>query len=327
MRPFQLVRPDNLAEASRRAKGDKSLIKAGGIDVLDRLKERLENPEKLVNILDLKTDLSDIARDGATLRIGALSTLAQLANAGELEKSEWHAIRDAAGKTATPQVRNRATAGGNLLQLTRCWYRRSSSLGCAHGGDGPDCLAQTGENRYHAVMGGIDCFRVHPSNLAPALIALDASVRVRNDKDERTLTMLELYPEEPYADEAEHTLVSGEILTEILVPAQPAGSRSAYRDSREKESFDWPTTSAAVRMSIDSGKITDARICLGAVAPNPVFVPDAAALLIGKAPSDELFAKVAAKAYEGAEPLEKNQYKVRLGQATLIDTLEAAAAR
>lgn len=327
MRPFELVKPATLAAAAKASKEPDALIKAAGIDVLDRLKERLEDPAQLVNLLDLRDRLGGVVADGDAVRIGALATLTEIAESPALAEPRWAAVRESAECTGTRQVRNRATAGGNLLQLTRCWYRRSSELGCAHGGDGPDCLAQTGENRYHAIMGGIDCFRVHPSNLAPALIALDATVRISNDAGgERSLSVQALYPDEPWADTAEHTLEPGEILTGIHVPAQPTRSASAYRDSREKESFDWATTAAAVRIGLDrKGSIADARICLGAVAPIPVFAPAAAGLLIGEKPSPSLFAKAAAKAFEGAEPLEQNAYKVELGQAVLRDALAAAA--
>ncbi|MEO6593520.1 MAG: FAD binding domain-containing protein, partial [Planctomycetota bacterium] len=234
-------------------------------------------------------------------------------------------LRASAAMTATPQVRNRATVAGNILQFTRCWYVRSEAFKCLHGGRGPTCLAMTGENRYHAVMGWLDCVRVHPSNLAPPLLALGAEYSTVLDGKVRRRKLSELFPDQPLAQSAEHTLEHGEIVTALHVPVQPDGSRSAYCESREKASFDWATTACAVRLVLDAGVIKAADLVLGAVSPVPRPRPDAAKRLVGQKPSPELFAKVAEAAYAGAAPLAHNAYKLTVGKAIVREALEQAA--
>lgn len=327
MRPFSLFRPDSLASAAE-AVADGSQFKAGGIDLLDRMKERIDAPEKVVDLMALRGQMNAITADGGAVTIGALATLAEVADAEVLSAPHLHALTSSAGHAATPQIRSRATVGGNLLQMARCWYLRNGRFACAHSGRGDTCLAQEGEHRYHAVMETQDCIRVHPSNLAPPLLVLDAEVSVRDAKgNERTMPLRELYPAEPTADNAENTLAAGEILTAVRIPAHPTGTQSAYRESREKMSHDWATTAAAVRLRIEGGTIADAAIVLGAVAPNPVIAERAAAALVGAKPGREAFAKAAETAYAGADPLDQNAYKVPVGKAVLIDALTEASTR
>lgn len=325
MRAFTLVVPHDLKEAAEAGRNKTAVFKAAGIDLLDRLKERVESPGEVVNLLALRRELSAITADGPAVKIGALVTLSQLEADAALKDRAFAALREAAGEAATPQVRNRATVAGNLLQKTRCWYLRSAAFGCLHDGKGPSCLAMTGENRYHAVLGVHDCARVHPSNLAPALFALGAEVEVlRADGKQAWMPIAQLYPAEPKAQAPEHTLQQGEILTAVRVPAQPPGSRSAYSESREKLSFDWATSAAAVRVVVDGSVMKDATICLGGVAPVPLLRPDAAKLLVGQKPADELFQRVADAAYQGAVPLSQNAYKLQVGRATLREALHHA---
>ena len=326
MKPFTYVLPHTLAEATAAAKKKGAVLKAAGIDLVDRLKERVEAPAEVVNLLPLKSELSGIATDAdGSLRIGALTTLNDLENAAAVAGAAFGAIREAAGTTATPLVRNRATVAGNVLQVARCWYLRSAAFGCLHGRKGPACLAMTGENRYHSIMGYFDCVRVHPSNLAPALLAMDAEYTTVLGEQTKRRKLSELFPAEPRALLDEHTLQPGEIVTAIHVPAQPAGARSVYRESREKQSFDWATTSCSVRVVIDGGVIKAASLVLGAVAPVPMPKPDAAKLLLGQQPGDELFVKVADAAFAGAVPLSQNAYKVQVGKAIVREALHAVA--
>ena len=322
MKPFTLVQPRSTAEASACAAKPQSLLKAGGIDVLDRLKERIDAPSDVVNLQPLRSELGQLlaAADGS-LDVGALVTVARLENDALFATPALRAIQQAAAGTASPQVRNRATVAGNLLQLARCWYLRSAAFGCLHGKKGPACLAMTGENRYHAVIGYQDCVRVHPSNLAPALLALDAEFTTVRGDAVRRRRLVELFPAEPKALAEEHTLEPGEVVTAIHLARQPEGSRSAYKESREKAAFDWSTTAAAVWVRMDGKVIRDARIVLGAVAPVPLARPEAAQLLVGKEPTDALFAAVADAAYADAAPLAQNQYKVPVGKAVLREAL------
>ncbi|HLQ38311.1 MAG TPA: FAD binding domain-containing protein [Planctomycetota bacterium] len=325
MKPFSLVVPHNLADAAEAAQKPTAVLKAAGIDLLDRLKERIEAPTEVVSLLPLKDELAGIAEANGELRIGALVTLAQIADAAALAGPAFAVIREAAGTAATPQVRNRATVAGNLVQKARCWYLRSAAFGCLHGRKGPACLAMTGENRYHSILGWHDCVRVHPSSLAPALLAMDAEYTTFAGGKTQRRKLGELYPKEAKALVDEHTLAQGEIITALHVPPQPADARSCYRESREKLSFDWATTAAAVRLQLAGGKITAATIVLGAVAPVPLPRPEAAKLLVGKAPSDELFKQVAEAAFTGAMPLAQNAYKVPVGMAVLREALHECA--
>ncbi|MEM7203881.1 MAG: FAD binding domain-containing protein [Planctomycetota bacterium] len=328
MKPFALFRPEADRDAQAKA-GAETAFKAGGIDLLDRLKERVLAPQTVIDLMPLRANMAAIGRDADRVRLGALATLDQVARTDALRDPACTALAEAAGDAATPQIRNRATVGGNLLQLSRCWYLRNARFSCLHSGRGDTCLAQEGEHRYHAIMGTNDCIRVHPSNLAPPLYVLDAKVTVLGaDGATRDLPIRDLYPEDPAAESPEHRLAADEILVAVHFAVPATGTRSCYRESREKQAHDWATTAAAVRLRLDGGKIAEAAICLGAVAPVPMARPEAAALLIGEAPSATLFAAAAERAFAEADPLDQNAYKVPVGTAVLIDALtEAARAR
>ncbi len=326
MRPFDFVETNKLDEACNEAAKPGAMIKAGGIDLLDRLKERVEPDLKtVVSIQPLRPELAKVETVDGAVHMGSLLTIDQVEHTTELDNQAFAAVTEAARSTATPPIRRRATLGGNLLQKSRCWYLRSSGFGCLHGGDGDACMALAGENRYHSVMGYDDCVRVHPSNMAPALLAVDAKVAIQGRNGSRTVPLSEVFPANANAANAEHTLAADEVLAHVILETPPAGTRSAYCESREKESHDWATTSAAVSLQITDGVIRNPRICLGAVAPVPVPSPDAAKLLDGQAPDKELFAKVAEAAYEGALALMQNGYKVQVGKTMLIDALTQAA--
>ncbi|HEB53460.1 MAG TPA: xanthine dehydrogenase family protein subunit M [bacterium] len=330
MKPFTYVVPTSLAEAGAAAAQPNALVKGAGLDLVDRMKERLQTPERVVNLLPLKDELAGIAADATgETRIGALTTLMQLQGHDDLQGPAFRALVQSASTTGTPQIQHRATVAGNILQFTRCWYVRSEAFHCLHGGRGPTCLAMTGNNRYHAVMGWSDCVRVHASNVAPPLLALGAEyTTVKGDPDHggtvRRRKLAELFPPVPRAQLAEHTLEDGEIVTAFHIPKQPEGVRTAYAESREKQSFDWATTACAVRVVMDGGTITAADLVLGAVAPNPLPRPHAARVLVGKKPSAKLFQRAAELAFQGAAPLAHNAFKLPIGKAVVRDALEQA---
>jgi xanthine dehydrogenase YagS FAD-binding subunit len=325
MKSFELFRPDSL-EAAAGAAGAGTAFKAGGLDLVDRLKERVEAPETVIDLLPLRAQMSAIEVQGGHVDLGALATLTQIAEAPVLQPAAYRAVTAAAAHAATPQIRNRATVGGNLLQMARCWYLRNARFACTHSGRGDTCLAMEGEHRYHAIMGTFDCIRVHPSNLAPPLLAMGATAVVRGaDGTLREQPLRELYPADPTAEDPEHTLQAGEILVAVRIPVAAGGTTSAYRESREQQAHDWATTAAAVRLQIRGGRIADAAVCLGAVAPNPVVADAAAARLKGEVPGRALFEEVAEIAYADADPLDQNAYKVPVGKAVLIDALTEAA--
>ncbi len=335
MKSFALIRPASLVRAREAVLQDPDdrALRAGGIDLLDRMKEGLDEPGLLVELARVpEAEGGALLRgidkvEGPCVRIGALTTLAALAELAELPGLE--ALQQAAREAATPSIRNSATLGGNLLQRPRCWYFRSRELVCLKKG-GDVCLALVGDNRYHAILGAGPSYIVHPSSLATALLALDARAIVwggGNDQaaSERTLPLAELFVGPDKDPTREHVLAPGEILLAVEVP-EIAGMRSAYQAVREKQSHDWPLAEAAVRMRLDAqGRMHDVRVALGHVAPIPWSAPEAAKLLEGQQPSESLFAEAAALALKPASPLDGNAYKVPLTQGLLREVLHRAS--
>src|SRR5262249_49963577 len=239
VKPFVLLPAASLAEAARECARPKTELKAGGVDLIDRMKEGLDAPDRVVSIAGVK-GLDQIAI-GSPTRIGALATLARIADHPELRKT-YPALADAAGGAATPQIRNMATLGGNIAQRPRCWYYRSGDFDCRKKG-GNDCFAQDGENRFHAIFDtGLICVCVHPSATATALVAYDASVEIvsPHPQGKRTIKLEKLFLKPVNDATRENHLQPGEIIEAVLVPAPAAGARSAYKKLKEKETFDWP---------------------------------------------------------------------------------------
>jgi xanthine dehydrogenase YagS FAD-binding subunit len=212
-------------------------IKAGGIDLIDRLKEGLDAPSRLINILSIK-GLDGVSEDAETgLRLGPLVTLTEL-DANKIIRSRYTALADAAGHAATPQIRNVATVGGNLLQRPRCWYFRQSEFNCRKKG-GDRCFAIEGENQYHAIFGNSLCAIVHPSALSTALVAFNARVVLTGSEGKREVELEKFFTRPEEDVRRENSIGADELITEIHVPQLPAEARSCYLKQGEKESFDW----------------------------------------------------------------------------------------
>jgi xanthine dehydrogenase YagS FAD-binding subunit len=310
MHRFELVRAQSAAQA-RELAAEKagSVLKAGGIDLVDHLKEHLVEPPRLVDLKSVPgLDRVTVEPDGS-LRIGALVTLAKLA-AHEGVRASHPALARACGEAASPQVRNIATVGGNVLQRPRCWYYRLESYRCIKKG-GDTCFAIAGENRYHVIFGGGPSFPPHPSNAAVPLVAYGASFVLDGPKGARTVPASEFFVLPEKDPTRENVLQTGELLLEIRVP--PAkGWRSAYYEVRERAAFDWPLVSAAIAIKAEGGLVKDARVVLGQVAPIPWRSAAAEKALVGK-PVGAASAEAAGKAaVEGAEPMTENGYKVDL---------------
>jgi len=318
---FEWIDARSVEEAIAHLDGG-SLAKAGGVDVIDRLKEGLDAPRRLVNLRGIPGLDGIVEEPGGGLHVGALATLAEIA-AHPGARARHTALADAAGHAATPQIRNVATLGGNLLQRPRCWYFRSSQFECLKKGGG-QCYAQDGENEYHAVFGNRVCAIVHPSAAAAALVALGAVLEVAGPRGRRQLGIEELFVRPEVDVEREHALAAGELLTGIRLPAPAAGARSAYLKLGEKESFDWPLAEAAVLLEQAGGRVARARIVLGAAAPVPLRVPAAEAALAGKPLTPETARAAAAAAVAGATPLAGNAYKVPLLAALVRRAIHAA---
>lgn len=325
MRPFALTRPTELDQARLRVLQSPAEreFRAGGVDLLDRMKEGLIAPSELVELGAIRDGNAQVMRqiaatNGGGLSLGALVTLAELA-AAEALRGPYAAVSEAAGSAATPGIRNLATLGGNLLQRPRCWYYRHAELPCLKKG-GKACLAIQGENKYHAILGGGPSFIVHPSTLACALVALDAGAIVVGDAA-RTPKLAELFVSPKDDPTREHNLAAGEILTDVRLPPAAAEQRSGYLAVKEKQSHDWPLAEAAVRVTMSGGVMKDVRVVLGHVAPVPWRSAEAEAVLEGKAPAEALFAEAARAALFDARPLRHNAYKIPLVQGLLRELL------
>lgn len=328
MNRFTLVRLPSLQAASERvaAAPQTRRFRAGGTDLIDHLKEGLDAPDELVELRAIGGEagaaMRSIAEVDGRWTLGSLVTLAQLAEFDDLGVP-FAALREAAGSAATPGIRNAATLGGNLLQRPRCWYYRHVDLECLKKG-GSQCFALTGDNRYHAVLGGGPSFIVHPSTLAVALLAHDASVRVAKGTTTRTIPIADLFVLPTVDPMREHSLKPGEVIVGVDLPAAAAGQRSRYAAVKEKASHDWPLGEVAVRARLVGGKLQDVRVALGHVAPIPWRSREAEAVLEGTAPSTELFAKAAAAAMAKAKPLDHNGYKIPLVGGLLREALHRA---
>jgi xanthine dehydrogenase YagS FAD-binding subunit len=315
MNSFEILKPANLDSAMRLLARPHHAALAGGVDLLDLLKQRIEEPRALVDLNEI-AELQGIERtaDGG-LRLGALARLGDVA-AHPWVRELFAAIAEAAGEAATPQIRNLATVGGNLLQRPRCWYFRNPEIVCLKKG-GHTCYALNGLNRYHAILGGGPSFIVHPSNLAPALIAFDATVRIAGPDGKRSLVLDQFFTLPSMDATRENVLGTGEIIIDVIVPPPAASAGSAYLEVREKQSFDWPLVSAAAVLETgsSSNEVRRARVVLGAVAPVPWRSREAEHALIGAVLNRTRAESAAEQALKGARPLPHNAYKVAIARA------------
>jgi xanthine dehydrogenase YagS FAD-binding subunit len=295
---------------------DKSMVKAGGIDVMDRLKEGLDSPARLVNIRTIQ-GLDQIREDATGLHVGSMVTLDQLEK-NDIVRARYPALAQAAGAAATPHIRNVATVGGNILQRPRCWYFRSEQFHCLRKG-GDVCFAQAGENEYHAIFDNQMCAIVHPSAVAVALVALGATLDLTGKSGKRQVQIEDFFvrPEEDV--HRENRIAPDELLTDITIPKPPNGSRSAYTKLGEKESFDWPIAEVAVVLGAKPA------VVLGAAAPIPWRAAAAEPLLSGPSIDEETARAAARAAVQGATPLSGNIYKLPVFETVVRRTILAAA--
>jgi xanthine dehydrogenase YagS FAD-binding subunit len=301
------------------------LFKAGGIDLLDLMKENMVTPRRLVNLRGV-AGLDDIVEEkSGTLRIGSLVTLARLA-ANPIVRQRYTALAEAAGASASPQIRHVATLGGNLLQRPRCWYFRSLHHNCARKG-GESCFAFGGENQYHAIFDQQGCAIVHPSTAATALVALGARIELVTALDTKREVLLEEFFRLPEADiHRENDLKPGEILTAIVLPPVATLVRSVHLKQGEKDSFDWPIADVAVALELTPhGICRNASIVLGAAAPVPYRAKAAEAALAGRPINGETARAAGHAALVGAVPLTRNAYKLPIFETLVRRAVLAAA--
>jgi xanthine dehydrogenase YagS FAD-binding subunit len=319
---FSYSRPTSLGGAIEQLSASGAHAHAGGTDLLGCLHDEVFGAKVIVSLRGIPA-LRGIGptRDGS-LRIGALTTIAEVAS-HPLVTEKGAALAQAAASVATPQIRNQGTLGGNLCQRPRCWYFRGD-FACARKG-GTTCYAMQGENQQHAIFGATTCLAVHPSDTATALVALGARVTIAARRGTRTVPLESFFltPEESLLKE--NVLQPGELLTEVVLPPPPAGFVSSYRKVRTRGAFDFALTALGVGLTMSEGRVQAPRIVLGAAALKPWRATAAERALTGQRLERESILRAARAAVEGAVPLEQNGYKIPMFRGLVQEVLEAIA--
>jgi xanthine dehydrogenase YagS FAD-binding subunit len=323
---FEYVRADDVASAVALVSGDpEAQYLAGGTTQVDlMLKDGVLNPDRVVDITRLP--LRGITRSGDALVVAALTTMEELAAEPVLaERAEF--VREALLAGASPQLRNMATIGGNLLQRTRCRYFRDPTVpACNKRAPGSGCAAIAGPARMHAILGATEhCIALHASDLCVPLVALDAVVHVQGTDGQRSIPLTEFYLVPGDRPERENVLAHGELITAIEIPLLPAGARSGYLKVRDRASYEFALTSAAVALVIEDGVMSAARVALGGVGTVPWRARGAEEVLIGAGPNTAVFQEAAEAAIVEPFTVPGTAFKVELAKRTIVRTLEMVA--
>jgi xanthine dehydrogenase YagS FAD-binding subunit len=331
MHPFTLERPRDLAAAlAFRAQAGRNDAPAeyiaGGTDMVQLLQENVRRPDRLVSLAGLLENRIESGPQG--IRVGAAATMAEVA-AHPTVIEQFPVISEALLNSASPQVRNQATMGGNLLQRTRCpYFRDVGYAACNKRAPGSGCSAIGGENRWNAVLGTSEnCIAANPSDLAVALVALDASVDLRGANGVRVVPLAEFHRLPGDTPHIETVLEPGEVIAAITVLANPAGRRSHYLKVRDRASFEFAVVSTAVALDMEGGRIRQARVALGGVGTKPWRVPRVEAALAGAGLDPAALRTAAALAAEGAQGRGHNDFKIELMQRAIVRAVETAGAR
>jgi xanthine dehydrogenase YagS FAD-binding subunit len=325
MKAFEYVSPRDLRQASELLGTDFNSARplAGGIDLLSEMKEHIIEPDRVVNLKSIP-GLSRLDAGARGLRLGALVTLTEIEQHPAIRRS-YTALAESAESVASPQIRNVGTIGGNLCQRPRCWYYRDEGIVCIKKG-GSRCYAAEGENKYNAILGGGPSYIVHPSDCAPALLALNARVTVAGPGGKTRQVPLEQFFILPRVNVfRENILQPNEIVTQVEVPSPAQGTKSTYLKFKEKDSMDWALSAVGCAITTRNGRVSDARIVLGGVAPIPWRAKEAEAVLRGQAVTPALADQAAEAALKGAQPLADNGYKVPLTKVLIRRAVLACA--
>lgn len=320
MKNFEYLRPKNLQEASTLlSSATKSAIPySGGTDALGLLKHHIIAPEAVVNLKSVphmeKVEFSP--RQG--LKIGALVTIADIAANPDITK-EYPILHQAAREIASPQLRNAGTLGGNLCQRPRCWYFRGDFHCLKKGGD--QCYSFDGENQLHCIIGGGPCFIVHPSDMAVALLALDATISIYSNGKTRSVPVSEFYTLPANDPTRENILQPGEIVTGVQVPSLPRNTKSTYVKIKHRKVWDFAIVSVGAVLQTNGSRIRSGRMAFGGVAPVPWQEDQVNKQLSGLQANKQSFSNLAQNAFTNASPLEKNGYKVPLVRNVIQQTL------
>jgi xanthine dehydrogenase YagS FAD-binding subunit len=327
MQPFEWIDATSIEHAAallgESGPGRRVVAKAGGIDLLDLMKEGIVRPSRVVNLRSIPGLDTISFNPGRGLVLGALATLARIERAPEIV-GNYPALAAAAAHASTPQVRNAATIGGNLLQRPRCWYFRNELF---HG-DGFDFSAavHAGENQYHAIFGNAQSAMVHSSTPATALVAYDASVQLSDARGQtRTVPLHEFLLPAGRTRDRDAAIEPGEVLTHVIVPAPAPQTKAAYQKQTERDSYDWPICDVAAVLGMDGKRVAGASIVMGWVAPTPRRASESERILHGAAMTEDLAREAAKAAVSAATPLSKNGYKVPVLETVLRRTILAAA--
>jgi len=317
---FTYTRPTSLDDALAVLNDRPALIHGGGTDLIGCLRDGILSAPTVVSLTAID-ELHGVrlSPDGG-LRIGALTTVAEVAANATVAK-RYTALADAAGAVASPQLRNQGTIAGNLCQKPRCWYYRGD-FDCLRKG-GEKCFAFEGENQYHCIFGGDLCYIVHPSDTAPALAALRAVCRVSGPGSSRSVAVEKLHVPPSEDPRSETVLAPDEILTEVAIPPPPPDIRSSYRKVRTRGAWDFALAGVALALTFEGAMVRSARIFLSGAAPVPWRAAGVEAAITGKTLDAATIAAAAEAAIVGAEPLEKNAYKLPLFQGLISEQLEA----
>ena len=321
MRPFEYASPTSKEQVAALlgTSWEQGAILAGGTDLLALMKDDVVAPKRLINVKQIDGLRGTGYQPGNGLRIGALTTLAELAESKDL--AAYPMLVEAVNEASSPQIRNMATIGGNMCQRPRCWYFRNGLGLMPMTKDGKSMIV-AGDNRYAAILGNESgAYFVSPSTIAPALIAYGAKIRIYSAKAQgsgvRELPLGRFFITPKSANQREHDLKPDEMVIELFVPPPPQNLKTGYYEVRQKAAFDWPLAMAAVAIELDGSSVKSARIVLGHVAPVPWVSDEAAAVLLGKTITPDSAMAAANAAVVNAKPLSMNKYKVTLAKAAV----------
>jgi xanthine dehydrogenase YagS FAD-binding subunit len=339
MRPFALTRADSAPSAIQAQLNEPQTATtapsvlwpaqflAGGTTLIDLMKLDVMRPAGVTDINPLEGSLRAINTGADGLKLGALVRMSAAADHPEI-KANYPVIAQSLQLAASQQIRNMASLGGNVLQRTRCSYFRDTSYSnCNKRNPGSGCAAMEGVNRMHAVLGTSDqCIASYPGDFAQALMALDAQVEIAGARGTRSIPFAQLHRAPGESPHVETSLARGDLIAAFTIPATPFAKRSLYLKIRDRASYEFALSSAAVALDLDNGSVRDVRIALGGVAALPWRAREAEEQLKGKKIDEAALAAAAAAAFATARPREHNAFKIELGKRTLVRALRQAAA-
>jgi xanthine dehydrogenase YagS FAD-binding subunit len=323
MVPFRYITADDARAAQRAAGEGDARFLAGGTTLIDLMKLHVERPAVVIDISRLPLAQIEALADGG-VRVGAMARNSDAAH-HDLIRTRYPVLSQALLSGASPQLRNMATTGGNLLQRTRCFYFRDTAMSCNKREPGSGCPAVHGCNRIHAVLGTSEhCIATHPSDMCVALVALDARIHLTGPRSERTVRIVDFYLEPGDRPERETVIEPGELITAVDIPPLAFARRSIYLKVRDRASYAFALASAAVALDLDGGRIRDARVALGGVATKPWRAYEAERTLVGQRADRGAYRAAADVALAGAIPRSDNAFKIELARRTIVRALTRA---